>query len=120
MGVIRAKDDADFRFLPTFAGFSRFIDAAPLSRSDLLPPDPTRHFPLEGKTRKLGTEGRFSRRNSKVVKSATVQSIKLREERFNKFNFEKFDKIEYLNGEYDGDIGKFVGAFFHRQDSFRW
>ena len=84
-GVIPAKTNPDFRFLPAFAGFPHFIDAAPLSRSDFLPPDPARHFPLEGKNRKVGTEGRFSRQNSKVIKSATVQSIKLREERFNKF-----------------------------------
>jgi len=39
MGVIPANLHPDFRFLPSFAGFSRFIDAAPLSRSDLLPPE---------------------------------------------------------------------------------
>ena len=38
-----------------FSGFPRIIDAAPLSRSDLLPPDPARLSPLEGKKRKLGT-----------------------------------------------------------------
>jgi len=54
MGVIPAKTNPDFPFLPAFAGFSRFIDAAPLFRSDLLPPDPARNFPLEGKIRKVG------------------------------------------------------------------
>ena len=53
-GVIPAKATPDFRFLPAFAGFPRFIDAAPLSRADFLPPDPAHHFPLEGKTRKAG------------------------------------------------------------------
>ena len=40
-----AKTTPDFRFLPTFAGFPHFIDAAPLSRFDLLPSDPAHHFP---------------------------------------------------------------------------
>jgi len=57
MGVISAKKNTDFRFLPGFAGFLHFIDAAPLLRYDLLPPDPARHFPLECKTRKVGTMG---------------------------------------------------------------
>jgi len=29
MGVVPPKTDTDFRFFPAFAGFSRFIDAAP-------------------------------------------------------------------------------------------
>ena len=58
-GVIPAKANSDFRFLPGFAGFPHFIDAAPPHRSDLLPPDPARHFPLEGKTRKVGTMQNF-------------------------------------------------------------
>ena len=32
---------------------------------------------------------------------------------------EKFDKIEYLNGESDRYIGEFVGVFFHWRESFR-
>ena len=55
MGVIRTKANPDFRFLPAFADFTRFIDAAPLSRSDLLPPEPARPSSLEGKNRKVGS-----------------------------------------------------------------
>ena len=54
MGVIPEKANPDFQFLPFFSGNLRFIDSAPLSRSDLLPPDPARHFLPVGKTRKAG------------------------------------------------------------------
>ena len=66
MGVIPAKEDADFRFLPGFLSFPHFIDAAPLFRSDLLPPEPARHFPHEGKTRKVGTDGFFKQNDLAV------------------------------------------------------
>ena len=59
MGVIPAKEDADFRILQASAGFPHLIDAAPLLRSDLLPLDSARHSPLEGKNRKVGTEDVF-------------------------------------------------------------
>ena len=52
--------------LSVFTGFSQFphfIDAAPLSRSDLLPPDSARHFPHEGKNRKVGPRGIFRSAN---------------------------------------------------------
>ena len=50
MGVILAKKNPDFRFLPGFSEFSHFIDTAPLLHSDLLPSDQARNFLLEGKT----------------------------------------------------------------------
>lgn len=50
----------DHPFFQTFAGFPRFIDAAPLSRSDLLPSDPAHHSLREDKIRKVGTVNIFS------------------------------------------------------------
>ena len=75
MGVIPAKANPDIRFLAAFAGFSRFMDAAPLSRSDLLPPDPARHSPFDGKIRKGGTRffvSNFCYEFEKQLKDATV------------------------------------------------
>ena len=77
MGVIPAKENPDFRFLPAFAGFPRFIDTAPLSRSDLLPPDPARHFPLEGKNRKVGTDNVFLE-SPCPIKAAAFHFVRLR------------------------------------------